>query len=101
MKNRLMLTLITSIIIVSCKKGHEQCDNAVVCVKNTGNLKIAYSWNSNSLSDTLISGESTCTNAGEYNSDPNNQSIPTVYFQTNSATWAIKPTSCNTQKEIN
>jgi len=88
------------IILFGCKKKYEHCDNATVCVKNIGSNKIAYAWNSNSFADTLRPGERTCTNAGEYNADPKNQAAEIVYFQTSSATWAIKPTSCNTEKEI-
>lgn len=97
--NKLLLLSILA-LHAGCRKKYEQCDNATICVKNIGNSKIVYAWNSNQLSDTLKPGESTCTGAGEYNADPNNQAGETVYFQTNSATWTIKPTSCNTQKEI-
>lgn len=97
---RLLLLLAFTISISNCRKKYEHCENARVCVKNIGSNRIAYAWNSNSLADTLNPGQSTCTDAGEYNADPKNQAGAIVYFTTNGATWAIKPTSCNTEKEI-
>ena len=94
------LAFVFVLLILSCRKKYEHCDNATVCVKNIGSNKIAYSWGSKSQVDTLKPGQSTCTGAGEYNADPNNKSGGVVYFQTNAATWAIQPTSCNTEKEI-
>jgi len=99
MNNYLRTLLFIPLLFSGCKK-YEHCDHATICVKNTGSKKIAYSWNSSSLADTLMPGQSTCKDVGEYNADPNNNSSSITYFQTNSATWAIKPTSCNTQKEI-
>jgi hypothetical protein len=83
-----------------CRKKYEHCENATVCVKNIGSNRIAYAWNSNILDDTLDPGGTTCTNAGEFNADPKNQSGEIVYFTTKDATWAIKTTSCKTEKEI-
>ena len=100
MKNYFTIVILAFLLFCSCRKKYEHCENATVCVKNTGSKGIAYAWNSSALADTLQPGGSTCKDAGEYNSDPNNKSESTIYFQTNSATWAIKPTSCNTEKEI-
>ena len=99
MKKTLLLIILAT--IVSCKKNYEHCSNAKITVKNIGGRNIAYSWNSNFLTDTLFPGQSTTKDAGNYNADPNNQSGSIVYFQTNGATYAIKPTSCTTMKEIN
>jgi hypothetical protein len=99
--SRFFLFFIIALTFAACRKKYEHCDNARICVKNTGSNKIAYAWNSNGLGDTLNPGQSTCTDAGEYNADPKNQSGEMVYFTTKDATWAIKPTSCNTEKEIN
>jgi len=96
-----IIALIFLISFLGCKKNYEHCSNATITVKNTGSNNIAYSWNSNSLSDTLHPGQSTSKDVGEYNADPNNSSTSTVYFETNGATYAIKPTSCSTVKEIN
>jgi hypothetical protein len=92
--------LFFAIIITGCRKKYEHCDNATICVKNIGSKKVAYAWNSNGFADTLKPGQSACTNAGEFNADPGNKAAEIVYFETNAATWAITPTSCNTQKEI-
>lgn len=97
---KIFTILLVTLALISCSKKYEHCDNATICVKNIGSSKIAYAWNSNAFADTLNPGESTCKDIGEYNADPNNQSSSISYFQTNSATWAIKPTSCNTVKEI-
>lgn len=86
-------------LAASCKK-YEHCDEATICVKNIGSTPIPYAWNANGLADTLQPGQSTCRTVGEYNADPNNYSAEMTYFVTNQATWAIRPTSCNTQKEI-
>lgn len=97
---RLGVYFLLLVFLISCRKKYEHCENAIVCVKNIGSTRIAYAWNSNSLADTLNPGQSACTNAGEYNADPRNEAGEIVYFTTNGATWAIKPTSCNTEKEI-
>ena len=98
--NKLFTISILTLTLMGCRKKYEHCDNATICVKNIGSTKIAYAWNSNAFADTLKPGQSTCKDVGEYNADPKNQSGSISYFQTNSATWAIKPTSCNTEKEI-
>jgi len=104
MKNLINLPALLSLLFIlsisACRKKYEHCDNAVVCVKNIGSNDLPYAWNSNGYGDTLKPGQSTCTDAGEYNADPRDQSGSIVYFETNNATWAIKPTSCNTEKEI-
>ncbi|MCD6068790.1 MAG: hypothetical protein K0S33_3616 [Bacteroidetes bacterium] len=86
--------------LTACRKKYEHCDSATICVKNTGSTPIPYAWNSNAFADTLQPGQSTCTVIGEYNADPKNQAGEIVYFETNNATWAIKPTACRTEKEI-
>ena len=95
-----MLFLLIAIPLLCACKKHESCDNAQVCVKNIGSTDIAYAWNSNGLADTLKPGETTCTDAGEFNGDPNNEAGAYVDFVTDDATWTIKTTSCNTLKEI-
>jgi hypothetical protein len=98
--NNFLLLLIVILALTNCRKKYEHCDNATICVKNIGSTKIAYAWNSNAFADTLKPGQSTCRDVGEFNADPKNQAGSITYFQTNGATWAIKPTSCNTEKEI-
>jgi hypothetical protein len=101
MEKMICLQLILVIgLLTSCKKKYEHCDQATICVKNTGSTSIPYAWNSNGFADTLRPGQSTCKTVGEYNADPNNYSAEMIYFETNQATWAIRPTSCNTMKEI-
>jgi hypothetical protein len=95
------IALISLISLIGCKKNYEHCSNATITVKNIGSRNIAYSWNSNMLSDTLKPGQSTSKDVGEYNADPNNSTTSTAYFETNGAGYAIKPTSCSTVKEIN
>ncbi len=85
---------------MGCRKKYEHCDHATVCVKNIGSTKIAYGWNTSAYTDTLNPGQSTCVDVGEYNADPNNQAGSITYFYAQGATWAIKPISCNTKKEI-
>ena len=98
--NKFLTIIIVITTLIGCRKKYEHCDNATICVKNIGSTKIAYAWNSNAFADTLKPGQSTCKDVGEYNADPKNQAGSVSYFQTNNATWAIQPTSCNTQKEI-
>lgn len=99
--SKVIILIIGIVLFSKCRKKYEHCENATVCVKNIGSNRIAYAWNSNGLADTLEPGNTTCTNAGEFNADPKNQSGEIVYFTTKDATWAIKTTSCKTEKEIN
>lgn len=91
-------------LLSSCSKNDKedvQCDNAILNICNpTSNQIVIYSWNSNSLRDTLFPGECVPQNYGflsiKYNNDGSLKEKKSAigYFHTSGAVYAIELEDC-------
>ena len=91
-------------ILASCTKNDKEdvrCDNGILNICNpTANQIVLYSWNNNSLRDTLFPGECVQQSYGEilikYNNDGSikEKRSSVGYFHTRSAVYAIELEDC-------
>src|SRR6266446_5008272 len=87
--------LAIALLIASCKKDYEACDNGQLCVKNTGTGVIHFSWGSSYYTDSILPGAETCTDVGQVDTDPSHESKPIVNFMSDHGNYAIEVESCD------
>lgn len=87
------------LLFASCTKRVE-CDDAQVCVVNTGTDTIHYCWNCNSFTNILLPGESTCKNVGEIKITSNTEITVSTYFESDHGSYIIDVEDCYVEMEI-
>ena len=89
-----------AMLIASCKKDYESCDNGQVCVQNTGTDVVHFAWGSNIYGDSILSGASACINVGPVDTDPSHESKPVMQFMSDHGNYAIEVESCDWKTTI-
>jgi len=98
-KKTIFIISVTAIFFANCKKK-VQCDNAQLCVKNTGNGVIHYAWNGNIYTDSLMPGQSACKYVGPIKITRTKEQVVWVDFESDHGNYRIKVDNCTVEKEI-
>ena len=96
MKTPILIVSILALISFSCSKTID-CDNAQLCVVNTGSDTLDYCWNcDNNYDEKLAPGAKTCLDFGPVH-QKEDEFVIVAYFNN----YAIEVTECYTEKEMN
>lgn len=106
-KQFVLILFLTQVAFTNCVKKKKNipadinCDESQVCVGNLTHDTIFYSWNSNTLEDTLLPGSSTCLPTGPVRLIHNkktgeilDQLSYVVQINSSWGHWAIKVEKC-------
>ena len=91
----LFLALTVALLMVSCKKDYESCDNGQLCVQNNGSDVVHFGWGTSFYSDSILPGNKVCTDVGPVDTDPSHESKPIVPFMSDHGNYDIEVQSCN------
>ena len=90
-----LLITFSFLAAAGCKK-EPSCDNAELCVKNTGSDTIYYCWGCSFHADTLLPGSKACKNVGAIGDG----SVIWADFDCSKGVYRIEVADCYVEKEI-